>query len=292
MVVPIDLAPTVFGCGRFSHPAQHFRENHRNHTFMVTLFSYVAMVRIGDDDFSIQPGDVVLFPAHADIRYHFPRPGSHWCLRLLPGIPDPSGGTVRLPVLCRLDLHRFEAQRRLNAITQDWMAASGDQRHAFMYAARTGAASFITWLAGVMQDQAGAAGSIQSLTRMQRATVQAAEILRHPESHDLAMTEVARRCSVSHNRLTAAFRLRYGESMIAYRNRCTIDRARWLFDTTRLTISEVRTHVGVPDPHHFNKLFRRVVGAAPARYCQQGRPLVNSTVSSGLPTNSGTVQPS
>ncbi len=49
--------------------------------------------------------------------------------------------------------------------------------------------------------------------------------------------------------------------------------ARELLISTTLSISEVGRLAGLPDPYHFSKLFRRMVGMAPREYRAQGGPL-------------------
>jgi AraC-like DNA-binding protein len=106
----------------------------------------------------------------------------------------------------------------------------------------------------------------------------------------VSIAEIARRCQASQNRLMAAFRSRYGESMIAFRNRLAIRNALWRFDTTQATIAEIRQAVGIEDPHHFNKLFHKMVGISPSAYRQRFKPVLSSMTIpeqqiGGLPKN-------
>lgn len=88
---------------------------------------------------------------------------------------------------------------------------------------------------------------------------------RHPAC-SLSVTELAAMASLSRSHFTLRFQQEFGEPVHAYRIRLRIERAKALLDTTGLSISEIGSEVGYPDPHHFYAVFKRQTGVAPGFY--------------------------
>jgi YesN/AraC family two-component response regulator len=65
-----------------------------------------------------------------------------------------------------------------------------------------------------------------------------------------------------------------------------IDKAKSLLATTTLTIGEVGSAVGIPDPQYFNKQFRKVTATSPSRYRDDNQEYLGN-LSSDLATQDG-----
>lgn len=71
---------------------------------------------------------------------------------------------------------------------------------------------------------------------------------------------------LSPSRLHALFREVTGLSPMQYVQRTRLSRAQYLLTVTDMKVSAVGAAVGIPDPYHFSRLFRRAVGVSPTTY--------------------------
>jgi hypothetical protein len=65
------------------------------------------------------------------------------------------------------------------------------------------------------------------------------------------------------------FARRYGMTLQHYLLLRRVELARHLLVSSGLLVSEIGWQVGMPDPHYFNKQFRRVVGQGPLAFRRQ-----------------------
>jgi transcriptional regulator GlxA family with amidase domain len=79
----------------------------------------------------------------------------------------------------------------------------------------------------------------------------------------LRLPRLAAAVHLSVSQLTRLFRRDLGISPGAYLVRLRMIRARYLVEQTRLTVAEIRAQVGISDPSHFARDFRRAHGLSP-----------------------------
>jgi transcriptional regulator GlxA family with amidase domain len=103
----------------------------------------------------------------------------------------------------------------------------------------------------------------QPATRLTRAAEAAAAKLEQGLSNLLDVPALCHSLGVSQNRLAAAFRQRFGCTLARYQLARRIEHAEVLLRTTGRSVQDIGQLVGLPDPHHFNKLVRRETGMSP-----------------------------
>lgn len=74
---------------------------------------------------------------------------------------------------------------------------------------------------------------------------------------------------LSPSHLRALFEKWLGESPKRFHTRTRIKQAQRLFREQNLPVSEVASHVGFSDVHHFSRVFKQFTGLAPSRYAEQ-----------------------
>jgi len=82
----------------------------------------------------------------------------------------------------------------------------------------------------------------------------------------LNMSELAEVSGLSRNYFTMRFRERFGRTPQSYLLHLRIEKARLLLISTNLPVKEIAFECGLPDPNHFNKQFRMIVGQSPSAY--------------------------
>lgn len=95
------------------------------------------------------------------------------------------------------------------------------------------------------------------------------KVIRHIEAtpySKLSIEEIARSVGLSSSRISRLFKSEMGMTLGRYIKRGRLERARELLGTTNLTVKETLFEVGLSDPSHFGRDFRRAYGLSPAQY--------------------------
>jgi AraC family transcriptional regulator len=106
----------------------------------------------------------------------------------------------------------------------------------------------------------GRSVGLLSQTRLQPAI----ELINaHPERHFL-LAELARTCNSSVFHFARSFSARFGCAPFAYQRKVRLQKARDLLLGTELPVQVVGYEVGLENPTHFSRLFRRESGFSPS----------------------------
>ena len=95
------------------------------------------------------------------------------------------------------------------------------------------------------------------------------EVIRFMDSNlhrKLTLDALARTAYISTSRLRHSFKAEVGLTPAQYLQRLRMERAKELLETTRLSVKEIRSRVGISGDSHFVNDFRRAFGVPPARY--------------------------
>ena len=85
-------------------------------------------------------------------------------------------------------------------------------------------------------------------------------------SDNLRIEDLVRVTGLSKRKLQAGCQYLYGESVNRFIQRLRLERARMLFQTTNLTVSEVCYEIGLSSRSYFSKIFRDAFGFFPSDY--------------------------
>jgi transcriptional regulator GlxA family with amidase domain len=114
---------------------------------------------------------------------------------------------------------------------------------------------------------------------MDQRVEQTIAVLDHRLHTRLTLAALAAEVNLSVSGLTRLFRQDTGMTPAAYLHRLRMIRARILIERTSLSVSEVMAQVGITDPSHFARDFRRVHGFSP-RALRQHLRLIGRDVAS------------
>lgn len=259
--IPLRALPHVRLAGRFPLSDRgHTRTFHTTQFHALHLHEYHATLRMDGQLLQLSPGDVVLSPRGGYTSYDLPRPGYHWCVHFR-SPPARGGETFDLP----LHIHAATAQHQLVArfmTIMRWMRGSADDTYA-----ATGASSALLELLLALTAMPPAAGDTRS--HADGAVERAADLLDRTIDQPVAATDLARAVGLSQNYLARRFRQQFGMTISRYQLKRRIDSACQFLNTTDLSIGEIAARVGMHDPQHFNKSFRRITGLSPSAYRAQ-----------------------
>jgi AraC-like DNA-binding protein len=85
-------------------------------------------------------------------------------------------------------------------------------------------------------------------------------------SRPLTVPALARSVQMSQNYLARRFRDHFGMTISDYILERRIVQAQYYLQSTALTVGEIGSRVGLPDPQYFNKRFRRQSGMSPTAF--------------------------
>lgn len=255
---PLGALPELVVSGSFAIRDRNYQNVYRIPHLAIHLYDYAADLRLGGTQIALRPGDVTLTPPGVESRYHLPRPGRHWCAHVL--VPTGGGRTVDLPLHMRLGGRASMARQRMVAIIEHHRRTRGaGAAHAGLVAAGAGLLELLCWLAA-LDDGLGLT------TPGERAVARAADLLRERPAHPWRTSELAAMVGLSPGYLARSFRRRHGHTLARYQLIQRIGTAQALLACTDLPVGEIGREIGLPDPHHFNKLFRRIAGQPPSAF--------------------------
>lgn len=272
----LDALPRIRIAVRARHHDRGFAPVYRSDTHALHIYEYPGVVRLDDQRFEFSTGQYSLTPAGTRASYDMPAAGHHWCVHfhedapartdptpLTPGSAAPSPTADRVEVPCigwpafnpsETPLTAAEQCARIALLST---AADPSQRHR----ARLLLQDLLLNLAATDRD------ALRSSTpdASRSAVVRAARRLQSRLAEPLNVPELAAHVELSQNYLARRFREHYGQTMQQYQTRHRIARADLLLRTTHQPVKAIAAQVGYPDPQHFNKTFRRIMGESPSQ---------------------------
>ena len=92
------------------------------------------------------------------------------------------------------------------------------------------------------------------------------QIMREDLHRDLSLAELAQSVNLSIWRLSHVFRSAVGMSPIQYLRFLRMERAKYLLETSFLSVKEITYQVGLRDESHFVRDFKKTYGVPPTSY--------------------------
>ena len=254
---PLRRVPRLLTAGRFRLADRDFQHRYwQASVIAIHLYDYHARLRLDGSEFVIAPDVFGISPSGCETRYHLDLPGTHWCVHFQQDADAEAGAMLSLPLLQALGARAAYVRERFIRIA--WLfdrAQPAD--HPQQVAAGAALQELLCWLAATQTASAVPA-------RSRHAVEHAAELLRSDFTREWTVPKLAQAVGLSANYLAARFREHFMMTIVRYRLTQRIHQARLLLAGSDVPVGEVARRVGIPDPHHFNKLFRRITGGAPS----------------------------
>jgi AraC-like DNA-binding protein len=92
------------------------------------------------------------------------------------------------------------------------------------------------------------------------------QLMRDDVRREWSLLELARTVNLSVWRLSHIFASEVGKSPMQYLRQLRMDRAKYLLETSFLSVKEIAHQVGLNDESHFVRGFKKLHGDAPTRY--------------------------
>lgn len=258
---PVTCQPEVVIAGRFPFSANSVAREYRHATFALHQHHYRGRLRFGRRVFDLRPGDVTLTPPEVVSRYELEGDGFHLCVHFRPVSLEPASVQLRLPWhLPQRAGGRVGEQMR--TIAQAFATGGPTARRTLGVTAASSLLQALLLQLALGQPESAAGRE----TRAGEILSAAKDLIEREFQQPLVIENIARASGLSRNYFSAQFRARFARTPQAHLLYCRLEAARALLLTTSLPIKEVAFECGLPDPHHFNKLFRQAEGVSPRAY--------------------------
>lgn len=223
-------------------------------------------IRIGEEDYYPQPGQLVLMPEGVSQSYSviggqppFRKYWTHFGIRV---------GSLNLfkrlsmPCLCTVsDRNRVES-----TFAELVVHANSNALYAKVLAKAKLLELFSYYLMEVREEEI----VLKSMASLERLT----PILRYVDDHmdrDFTVNQLASLASLHPNYFIRLFKEQIGIPPIQYIVRSKIDKAKELLLRTTLNVGEVADRVGFQDMSHFSKQFKKIAGVSPSEFRKQNQ---------------------
>ncbi len=261
----MDALPQVLRAGRYPLADRNFSVSYLNGaTNALHIYDYCGKIRLSGNQYDIAPGTITITPAGTDARYDLQKPGFHYCTHFkFPAQRNGKGSMLSLPLCLELGEARSAAESKfMNLIW--WIQQTGTSSEAD-HSASLVLQEFLIWLHWLQKSLSENHGR-----KAMTAVVNAAMEIDRSLSHPISIPELSRTAGLSQNYLAVLFRRQYGVTMNRYLINRRIEYAKHLLECTALPVKEIGERVGIPDPQHFNKLFRKIAGRSPSAFRGKG----------------------
>lgn len=263
---PLASIPIVSTAGQFTLADGCFATTYFSQTHALHLHGYAGRIMLGGEIIDIQPGDLTLSPAGLKSAYNLVAPGKHWCVHF--AATPLNGDMVALPLHIRLDAAANSVRERMAHIAG--LHARGTDSPIAQASARLSLQELLLWLVEWSTAPTAGVGSLA-------AVMQVAAMIDADFHEPLTVPAIARAVERSQGHLSRQFRSHFGVTIPHRLLNRRVEHARFLLESTDLPIWRVAERSGIPDPHHFNKTVRRLLGVSPSaiRRASLGAPTVD-----------------
>lgn len=228
------------------------------------LYDYDGEMYIGNRLVKLARGDITISPCGGKTLYNVPGDGGwHYCTHFAADNIESDASEIML----RLPLHfsaaadytenelRFQEIIKLFALRQKSALAE--------FVAASEVRQFFLRLAIKAN---GVAACHEGVSPLEQKLKSVKNYIETALDQPLNIGCLAGKFEVSQNYLTQMFRKKYGMTIQRYILQRRIDKAKYLLETTAMSVKAIGAAVGLPDPQHFNKRFHLAADCSPSEF--------------------------
>jgi AraC-like DNA-binding protein len=217
--------------------------------WILHLYLYTGRVVIDGVEFPIRPGYASLMPPGATSETYFPTLSRHLFAHFT--LPATKKNLVSIPVMQDLGA--------------EFLSIHEAFEQALGYAAAHPLRAEVRLWDILWQLAEKSVVPAANPLRGHPAVQETLERIERGLAEPLRVADLATAVNLSHNHLTRLFHAATGMTVIAYIQSRRLQRARHLLLHSTLPIKAIAAEVGIHDLHHFNKIIRATLGAAPRK---------------------------
>ena len=261
--------PEILRANRYFLNDRNFSTIYCGPTHALHMYDYDCEMIIDGKKFDISKGDITLSPAGIKTSYNLAEGGgSHYCTHFRPAtIKSRKNTAFSIPLYIPADNDYSANERRFLDIIE-LFAAAPDSRIA-SFGASNALLQFLIWLSLKTTNSLKMPAN-KSIENKLKAIENYIDI-----NLDKAINirKLASRNNISQNYLAQMFRKKNAMTLQRYILMRRIDKAKFLLSGSDMPVKEIGSNIGLPDPRHFNKTFRKATGQSPTSFRLKGKSL-------------------
>lgn len=224
----------------------------------------------GDNEFIVEPGDLLLFPPEAVHYYGRADDSNEWYHRWVYFRPRAYWADwLRWP-------HEVERVGHIK-LADDQLANEFDSLFLNIEETHKEIRPMSEQLAMNLLERllirCYEVSSLADHAPMDHRILEACQILSASLSAEVSIEELAEQVFLSPSRLAHLFREQVGVSIVRWREDQRIIRAKLLLQTTPLPVAVIGQQTGYDDQFYFSRVFKKRVGVSPSEYRKSSSPL-------------------
>lgn len=245
LYLPLDAMPQILVASQFPLADSDFSTIHQGRSHALHLHGYEGEMILAGRRIRLAAGDVTLSPAGIPSSYHLETPGHHWCIHFEAAehVGELAPITLHQPG-CGALRERFAHVSALFSTASDPIASA---------AARLAVQELLLNLA-----------RLNAPLPTDDAAARAAAFIDRHFDRPIGVREIASAAERSPAYLARIFRKRFGITVPHRLLQRRAQHAQFLLESTDLPIWRIAERCGIPDPQHFNKTMRKILGASPS----------------------------
>ena len=224
----------------------------------------------GDNEFIVEPGDLLLFPPEAVHYYGRADDSNEWYHRWVYFRPRAYWADwLRWPhEVERVGLIKLSDDQLVNEF--DSLFLNIEETHKEI---RPMSEQLAMNLLERLLIRCYEVSSLADHAPMDHRILEACQILSASLSAEVSIEELAEQVFLSPSRLAHLFREQVGVSIVRWREDQRIIRAKLLLQTTPLPVAVIGQQTGYDDQLYFSRVFKKRVGVSPSEYRKSSSPL-------------------
>ncbi len=261
----LHCLPEIIRANRYFLKDRNFKTVYRSSAHhALHMYDYSGEMYIGDRLVKLSRGDITISPCGVETSYHLAEDGGwHYCTHFAAGNLETAAEDIKfkMPLYFPAGENYTENAARFQEIITLFALARKSELAGF--GAANALRQFLLWLAVKAQ---GVFSGIAGSSMLEQKIKSAQNYIDMALDQPVSIVRLAGKCEISQNYLTQMFRKKHGMTIQRYILQRRIDKAKFLLETTLMSVKEIGAAVGFPDPQHFNKRFRLAAGCSPSGF--------------------------
>ena len=261
----LHCLPSIIRANRYFLKDRNFKTVYRSSAHhALHMYDYSGEMNIGGRRVKLSRGDITISPCGVETSYHAEENGGwHYCTHFAACDTESVEEMVKfsMPLYFPAAENYTENTVRFQEIITLFALAQNSELAGF--GAANALRQFLLWLA---VKSSGISSGIASSSTLEQKLKSAQNYIDMALDQPVSIGRLAGKCDISRNYLTQMFRKKQGMTIQRYLLQRRIDKAKYLLETTAMSVKEIGVTVGLPDPQHFNKRFRLAAGCSPSEF--------------------------
>ncbi len=260
------MLPQIVQAGRFYNKDLNFRTVYRSPaTHWLHMYEYDGEMLIRKQKLRLTKGTITISPAGEKTAYHLDDKAGGWhysaCFSAKMPIEQAADSTFAIPLYEPPTGTHVANESRLREIITMFMRGKNSALASF--AASNSLLQLLLRLSLYAHD---IDPEEEVSSTLEKKLLAVENYIESQLELSLPVGDLANHCDLSPDYLAQMFKKKHGFPLQRYILNRRIEKARLLLETTSMSIKEIGSQVGFPDPQYFNKRFRLLTGKSPSTY--------------------------